>query len=112
MVGETSMSKAKKRDPPRERSRAFDLEAIDRLFFLHMCPIDSLVLSGDGLLNFAGLVAAGLASFRQKPNKFYYVLNTTVKGNQLIEAWRQGNRARLTQELGGATSEDSGAKNE
>src|SRR5262249_24408098 len=38
-------------------SRAFDLEAVDRLLFLNMCPKDFLVVSGDGLLHFARLIA-------------------------------------------------------
>src|SRR5438445_13450748 len=42
-------------------SRAFDVEAIDRLLFLDGCKKDFLVVSGDGLLHFGRLIAAGLA---------------------------------------------------
>src|SRR5262245_6619960 len=53
-------------------SQAFDLEAIDRLLFLKLCP-DYLVVSGDGLLLFARLIAAGLATFRpHKGGGFYH----------------------------------------
>ena len=86
-------------------SRAFDLEAIDRLLFLNMCPKDYLVLSGDGLLHFARLIAAGLASVKMKANNNWnivtYAVNISEKGRQLIEAWQQGDRTRLSQVLVG-----------
>jgi hypothetical protein len=85
--------------------RAFDLEAVDRLLFLSMCPKDYLVVSGDGILHFARLIAAGLASVEQKANNAWqlvtYAVNISEKGKQLIEAWRQGDRTRLSQVLGG-----------
>src|SRR5262245_36953481 len=37
-------------------SRAFDLEAVDLLMFLSMCPTDYLVVTGDGLLHFGRLI--------------------------------------------------------
>lgn len=86
-------------------SRAFDLDAVDRLLFL--CPLskDVLIVSGDGLLHFARLIAANLAFFEQKANNNFqlvtYAINITDKGKHLIEAWRQGDRARLSQALGG-----------
>src|SRR5262245_31948622 len=53
-------------------SQAFDLEAIDRLLFLNLCP-EYLLVSGDGLLHFARLIAAGLATFRpHKGGGFYH----------------------------------------
>ncbi len=42
--------------------RAFDTEAIDKLLFLHNTPENFLALSGDGVLQFARLVAADLAA--------------------------------------------------
>src|SRR6266446_5145375 len=77
-------------------TRAFDVEAIDRLLFLESCKRDFLVLSGDGLLHFGRLIAAGLASVDQKSNNNWqivtYAVNISTKGKQLVEAWKQGNR--------------------
>lgn len=86
-------------------SRAFDLEAIDRLLFLNPLPKDFLVVSGDGLLYFARLIAAGLASVTQKANNNFqlvsYAVNITPKGKMLIQAWNAGDRTRLKQVMGG-----------
>ena len=58
-------------------SHAFDVESVDRLLFLSLCPKDYLVVSGDGLLSFSRLIAAGLASvlifdIRFHPNQGVY----------------------------------------
>jgi hypothetical protein len=86
-------------------TRAFDLEAVDRLLFLHPLPKDFLIVSGDGLLHFARLVAAGLASVEMKANNAFqlvtYSVNISEKGRHLIEAWRGGDRTKLSQVLGG-----------
>lgn len=86
-------------------TRAFDVEAIDRLLFLESCKKDFLVVSGDGLLHFARLIAGGLASTVLKSNNNWqlvtYAVNISKRGRQLIEAWRQGDRARLHEVMGG-----------
>jgi hypothetical protein len=86
-------------------SRAFDLEAVDRLLFLRECKEDFLVVSGDGLLHFARIIAAGMASMKQKANNNWqivtYAINISPKGKQLIDAWRSGDRTRVSQVLGG-----------
>jgi hypothetical protein len=86
-------------------TRAFDVEAIDRLLFLESCKKDFLVVSGDGLLHFGRLIAAGLASVDQKSNNNWqivtYAVNISDKGRQLIEAWKRGDRTRLRQVMGG-----------
>jgi hypothetical protein len=86
-------------------SRAFDLDAIDRLLFLNHCSKDFVVVSGDGLLHFGRLIAAGLASMDQKANNNWqivtYAVNISEKGRQIIEAWKSGDRVRLKQTLGG-----------
>jgi hypothetical protein len=86
-------------------TRAFDVEAIDRLLFLESCKKDFLVVSGDGLLHFARLIAAGLATAEQKSNNNWqlvtYAVNIHDKGRQLIEAWKKGDRTRLGQVMGG-----------
>jgi hypothetical protein len=86
-------------------TRAFEMEAIDRLLFLESCTKDFLVVSGDGLLQFARLIAAGFATGAQKANNNWqivtYAVNITDKGHQLIEAWKKGNRTLLRKVLGG-----------
>ena len=86
-------------------TRAFDIEAIDRLLFLNDLTKDFLVVSGDGLLHFGRLIAAGLASVEAKSNNNWqvvtYAINISDKGRQIIEAWKQGNRTRLKTIMGG-----------
>ncbi len=86
-------------------TRAFDVEAIDRLLFLEMCKKDYLLVSGDGLLNFSRLIAAGLADMDQKANNkdqlVTYAVNISDKGRLLIKAWREGDRTRLKTAIGG-----------
>ena len=86
-------------------SRAFDLDAVDRLLFLNGCRKGFLVVSGDGLLHFGRLIAAGLASMDQKANNngqiVTYAVNISHKGRQIIEAWKSGDRERLKQTLAG-----------
>lgn len=86
-------------------SRAFDIDAVDRLLFLNGCKKDFLVVSGDGLLHFARLIAAGLASVEQKKNNDWqivtYAVNISDKGRHIIEAWRDGDRTRLKKAIGG-----------
>ena len=80
--------------------RAFDVDAVDRLLFLTKCPTESLTLSGDGLLYFARLIAAGLVTFRPKANEFYHIVSISEKGKQLVDAWQLGDRTRLSRALG------------
>ena len=84
--------------------RAFDLEGVDRLLFLSPLSKDFLIVSGDGLLHFDRLIAAGLASVEQKANNNFqivtYAVNISEKGKQLVDAWREGDRTRLSQALG------------
>lgn len=86
-------------------TRAFDVEAIDRLLFLETCKKDFLVVSGDGLLHFSRLIVAGLATVEQKSNNNFqlvtYAVNIHDKGRLLIEAWKQGDRTRLREVMGG-----------
>ncbi len=64
--------------------------------FLSMCPKDYLVVSGDGLLHYSRLIAANLAMVEQKANNAWqlvtYAINISPKGQQLIDAWRSGDR--------------------
>jgi len=86
-------------------SRAFDIDAIDKLLFLNSHPQDFLVVTGDGLLHFARLIAAGLVIGEQKTNNNWqivtYTVNISETGRQIIEAWREGDRTRLKKVIGG-----------
>ena len=86
-------------------TRAFDVETIDRLLFLESCKTDFLIVSGDGLLHFARLIGANLATATQKSNNNWqivtYAINIHDKGRHLVEAWKQGDRLRVELALGG-----------
>lgn len=86
-------------------TRAFDVEAIDRLLFLESCKKDFLVVSGDGLLHFSRLIAAGLATGEQKSNNNWqlvtYAVNLSDRGRQLISSWKLGDRTRLREVVAG-----------
>ena len=59
-------------------TRAFDVEAIDRLLFLESCKKNFLVVSGDGLLYFSRLIVAGLATVEQKSNNNWQLVKYVV----------------------------------
>ena len=92
-------------------SRAFDIDAVDRLLFLNGCHKDFLVVTGDGLLHFGRLIAAGLATVEQKANNNWqivtYSVNISEKGRLIIEAWKQGDRIRLKKVIGGPVPDSS-----
>jgi hypothetical protein len=85
--------------------RAFAVDAIDKLLFLATLPDDVLVMSGDGVLQFARLMAAGLTQFGIKANNSWelvtYFVRLTDQGRMLIDAWKSGDRIRLQTTLGG-----------
>ena len=84
-------------------SGAFDIESVDRLLFLEMCPTDYLIVSGDGLIQFSRLIAAGLASVAMKANNSWqlvtYAVNISDKGRLLIQAWKSGERSTIATAL-------------
>lgn len=94
-------------------SRAFDIDAVDKLIFLSQVGTDYLVVSGDGLLHFSRLIAAGLAVFEQKANNNWqivtYTVNISQRGRQLIEAWKIGDRAGLGRAIAGVPAEEATA---
>jgi len=81
-------------------SAAFDLDGIDKLLFLRPLSAKELLISGDGLLHFARLIAAGLAEFKQVSNNNDLIVTYTVqisqKGKMLVDAWKSGDRQALT----------------
>ena len=80
-------------------SNAFDLEAIDKLLFLDACPENFLIISGDGVLRFARLIAADLVDVAMKANNanqlVTYNVSLSKKGRHLITAWKSGDRECL-----------------
>lgn len=74
-------------------SQAFDTHAIDQLLFLHRLRAKELAISGDGVLHFSRLIAAGLAEFTlliQNGPLVLYEVFLTLRGRNLVEAWRSG----------------------
>ena len=71
---------------------AFDNRTIDLLLLLVGLPRDPLIVSGDGVLAFAGLAAAGYAEVRRTAKNgellANYAVNATPKGRLLVEAWK------------------------
>jgi len=71
--------------------------------FLRSPNIPNLRVSGDGVLKFSRLIAAGLAEFKvamQNGPLIIYQVGLTAKGGQLIEAWQAGNRNAVAVALG------------
>ena len=93
-------------------SNAFDREAIDLLLFLNKIPTEHqnyLIVSGDGLLKFAGLIAADLvkcskiqqARWQQAEGAVTtYVIELSAKGRLVTTAWRDGDRSAVAKALG------------
>ncbi len=74
---------------------AFDRESVDRLILLGSAPPDSVKTDGTEFLEFARLLAGGLAESTQTAQNGPLVLcktNITDKGRRLLEAWRAGDR--------------------
>lgn len=84
-------------------SHAFDTHAIDQLVFLANIPAGQLQVSGDGVLQFARLIGAGLAEFilrMQNGPLILYEVRLTTRGRALVQAWQAGDRAGLQGALG------------
>lgn len=95
--------------------QAFDKEAIDSLLFLHMLgKYSSPIISGDTVMKYSRLIAAGLVSYREHADHRWsssdimsshwehlgYCLMLTEKGKILVSAWKQGDREALKSALG------------
>jgi hypothetical protein len=91
-------------------SASFDRETISNLLFLRISDSrNNLLTSGDGLLRFTPLIAAGYADYVMKANNanqlYSYTVFLTDKGRALLDAWTSGNRRRVEQILGGGLPE-------
>ena len=86
-------------------NHAFDKESISNLLFLDKMEREKhghfLKLSGDGVLKFTNLIAAGLAQvqliYQQVGGAFnipvtVYHVSLTPRGKSLIESWKSGDR--------------------
>ena len=80
-------------------TQAFDLEGVDRLLFLSSSQSEPLIVDGTAVLQFARLIASGLAEFTLVANNndqlVTYRLGITDKGAHLVHAWKSGNREQL-----------------
>lgn len=83
--------------------QAFDVAGIDNLLFLRLPDNEPLIVSGDGVLTFARLIASGLAKFSLEANNngqlVTYSISLTEKGAHLIAAWLSGNRNEVQKVL-------------
>jgi hypothetical protein len=83
--------------------RAFDVQTIDKLMFLSSLEQDFLVVSGDGLLHFDRVIAAGFATVEQKANNNFqlvsYAVNISEKGRMMVSAWEVGNLTAIERAL-------------
>jgi hypothetical protein len=89
-------------------NHAFDRRSMDLLLYLRMQP-EFAYYSGDGVLQFAGLIAAGLVGFgaggAAPVDQFGAVkasshqLRLTDKGERLVDAWMAGDEAKYREAL-------------
>jgi hypothetical protein len=78
-------------------SSAFDIHTIDILLFLAGVPHDALIVTGDGVLTFVGLVSAGYAEVRMAATNGKLLVNYAVR--MLVEAWKSGNHEAVRDAL-------------
>jgi len=88
---------------------AFDRDAVDNLLFLGISsPRGNLIISGDGVLRFSTLIAAGYADYLLLANNanqlVTYTVSLTTKGAALLSAWRSGDRSSLANIIGSDTN--------
>ena len=107
-------------------NNAFDRESMDLLLYLWHTKEQEIWYSGDGLLRFAGLIAAGLVSFQTElkyartpfhnvkmhgiddvlvhpiphsPQMVVEKIELSDRGMQLVEAWRNGDETKYRELL-------------
>ena len=69
-----------------------------------------IIITGDGVLKFTGVIAAGLAQVYQYGERYtglspLYIVRLTEKGNRIIDAWFSGNRDQVRQALSDISQE-------
>ena len=118
-------------------NHAFDRASLDLLLFLNLTQGQQIWYSGDALLRFAGLIASGLVGFRTKTlygqtpttsgsyggvqavfhgstyeTDMKVELHLTEKGQQLVQAWREGDETRYRQLISKPDPSSTGSTNE
>jgi hypothetical protein len=89
-------------------NHAFNREAMDNLLFLAVPTMENIWYSGDAVLRFAGLIAAGLVeiveskfsvgviwgsgSVPTSPPTTSVRLRLSEKGRLLVDSWKQGDQ--------------------
>lgn len=84
-------------------SQAFDVVTIDHLLFLRHPRVAELIVSGDGVLQFARIIASGLATFKLDMRNgplAAYAVQLTENGQKLVSAWVSGDRKSVETALG------------
>lgn len=83
-------------------NHAFGFRSLDLLLFLRTTQDRKLWYSADGVLQFAGLVAAGLVAITEETvatpwqiTQSSHRVALTEKGNALVEAWLQGDEEKF-----------------
>jgi hypothetical protein len=114
-------------------NQAFDRRAVDLLLYLRQTQGADIWYSGDGLLQFAPLVAAGLVAFRTEPmyastppGNFQWgsipvhhqgtryqiglqiFIELTAKGRLMVDAWLAGDPAQFLEAIRPAPVANSG----
>jgi hypothetical protein len=81
-------------------NQAFDQRALDILLVLDVAP--TLVVSGEGVLSCASLIAAGYVKITVVDSDDHgmfnwvmrkYFVELTPRGNRALEAWRRGDQS-------------------
>ena len=90
-------------------SHAFDTNTVDDLLFLSMPEATGLRISADGVLKFSRLIASGLTTAHlviHNHNQSHYLclysVELTTRGQQLVDAWRSGDRTKVAAVFGNA----------
>jgi len=82
---------------------AFDREAISLLLFLDKMP--AYQATNDGILRFAGLIAADIVAAYWPGGELFkprfYDVTLTHRGRLLVAAWKSGNRVEVREALAG-----------
>jgi hypothetical protein len=90
---------------------SFDTEGISNLLFLaKSSPRNDLLISGDGVLKFSSLIAAGYADYNLYANNGNLLVTYRVvlseKGSMLVKAWFSGSRSEVERVLLGVDQEN------
>ena len=87
-------------------NHAFDRESMNLLIYLYRTKNDTIWYSGDGVLRFAGLMAAGLVQFGSQTvatpfqiTQSSHQIHLSQKGSLLVEVWLAGDEEKYRELL-------------